>query len=345
MCAERSNNSQESRCSITDDWTYKNMKVVFMENKFLRIGILVGRGSDIFEFKYKPLDLDPLLRLAKGIINPLEDSNQFPNESGRFEDYYYGGWQEIVPNSPVFNYRGAMLGQHGEVSLKPWRHTVLKDSSDEVVIKVWTEVLRLPLLIEKTLTIKKDEACLYISEKLTNKGQTSLDIMWGHHIAFGLPFLNKGGTIKTNAKTFSAEKSIASPRRFKPDTEFQWPYGQNVNGEKDDAQLIPDCKAAPYSELCYLKGFDKKAFYIIKNQEGTLSFKVGWDGDLFESLWLWQERYAIQDYPWWGNCYAVALEPWTSDWTDNPENAIRNGEWLKIKAGEVLTTNVSAEIN
>jgi hypothetical protein len=66
----------KAQCSITDDWTYKDMRVVFLENAFLRVGILVDRGSDIFEFRYKPLDVDPLLRLPKGILNPAQDFSQ-----------------------------------------------------------------------------------------------------------------------------------------------------------------------------------------------------------------------------------------------------------------------------
>lgn len=126
-------------CTISDDWTYKGMRVVYMENAFLRIGILVDRGSDIFEFTYKPLGIDPLLRLPKGIKNPACEFSQMRFTSNQFEDYYYGGWQEILPNSPSFNYRGAVLGQHGEVALIPWNYAIINNSTEEVSLKVWTE--------------------------------------------------------------------------------------------------------------------------------------------------------------------------------------------------------------
>ena len=58
----------EPCCKISDDWAYKGMKVIFLENECLRIGILAGRGSDIFEFKYKPFDLDFLLRLPSKLF-------------------------------------------------------------------------------------------------------------------------------------------------------------------------------------------------------------------------------------------------------------------------------------
>jgi galactose mutarotase-like enzyme len=337
--------TRNDECSITDDWTYKGLRTIFMENAWLRIGILVDRGSDIFEFRYKPLDVDPLLRLPKGIINPSTHFTQMRNTSNQFEDYYYGGWQEILPNSPGFNYRGAVLGQHGEVSLTPWKHAIVKDSGDEVAVKVWTEPLRLPLRIEKTLSLTKNDAKLTITENLINLGKTHLDIMWGHHIAFGLPFLNDGARIETNATTFSAEPSMPPNRRFKPDKEFAWPHGENIEGVADDARVIPNVEAKPYSDLCYLKGYTENAFYSLTSKTYGIDFNLGWDGALFKYLWLWQERHATKDFPWWGQCYTVALEPWTSPWTSNPQQAIENSDWLRIGAGEKIATKVTASIS
>lgn len=332
----------ENICTICDDWTFKGMKVVFLENHFLRIGVLVDRGSDIFEFTYKPHNLDPLLRLPKGIRNPQTENNHVPNLNGKFEEYYYGGWQETLPNSPTFNYKGAFLGQHGEVSLVPWKYSIIKNSSEEVQLKVWVRLLKLPLILEKTFTLKKDQARLFISERLTNEGGCDLDIMWGQHIAFGLPFLKEGAIIETNALKFKADPDIPEPRLFAPHKEFTWPDGENAQGISNNAGEIPDVEAAPYSELCYLEGYPKEAFYTIRNPDRKLAFELRWNGELFKCLWLWQERYATQGFPWWGKCYTVALEPWSSAGTNDPNRAIAQGEWLKIKAGEVISTALSA---
>jgi hypothetical protein len=317
-------------CSVSDDWTYKGMKVIFLENDYLRIGILADRGSDIFEFKYKSLDHDFLLRLPKGIKNPSHDFSQMRNTPNQLEDYYYWGGQEILPNSPMLNYRGAILGLHGEVSLIPWKYAILKDSEEEVVVKFWTRPLRMPLLIEKVISLSSNESKLMITEKLTNEGNTHLDIMWGHHIAFGLPFLKNGVSIETNAKTIEADSSISNPRRFRAGKAFNWPMAENIYGDEVDASKIPASDKEPYRDLCYLKGYDTKAYYAIKNEKGNIGFRLDWNGDLFKCLWLWQERFATLDFPWWGKCYTVALEPWTSCYTQKPEEAIEKGEWLHL---------------
>jgi Domain of unknown function (DUF4432) len=320
------------------------MRVVFLENALLRIGILVDRGSDIFEFHYKPMDLDPLLRLPKGIVNPVTNFSQMRDTQNQFEDYYYGGWQEILPNSQPFRYRNASLGQHGEVSLISWKYAILKDTQDEVALKVWTRPLRMPLLIEKTLSLKKGEAVLRISEQLQNEGNTHLDIMWGHHIAFGLPFLEEGATIETNAKSFVAEAAMPAPRRFISEQKFDWPIGFDAQGNRVDAHEIPPVNAGQYSELCCLDGYTQKSHYTINSKKYKVGFNLEWDGDLFRYLWLWEERYATKDFPWWGQCYTVALEPWTSPWTNESERAIGEGHWLRIAEGETIKTSLMASI-
>lgn len=335
-------NSKINSCTITDDWTYKGMKTVFLENNLLRVGILVDRGSDIFEFRYKPLDLDPLLRLPSGIRNPSNGLGPISNPESRFEEFYYGGWQEVLPNSPVFNYRGAVLGKHGEVSLVSWNYRILKDNPDEVQLKVWIDLVKMPLRLEKIFSLKKDEARVYISERLTNRGNITLDIMWGHHIAFGLPFLAEGAEIDTNAKIFTADTEMLEPKRFTPGKEYPWPNGKNIKGEPDDASCIPDVNSEKYSDLCYLEGFPEKAFYTIKSKGKDIAFNLNWSEWLFKCLWLWQERKATQGFPWWGGCYTVALEPWTSAGTSDPEKAIAKSEWLKIAAGESITTELDA---
>jgi hypothetical protein len=329
-------------CTISDEWTLNNMQVILLENDFLRIGVLAGRGSDIFEFRYKPMDLDFMLRLKKGILNTSEIFSQQRGTDNQFEDYYYGGWQEILPNSPAFNYRGAALGQHGEVSLIPWKHAILENTPQKVSVKLWTRPLRVPVLIEKTLTLFHDKACLFLDEKLSNESATPLDIAWGQHIAFGLPFLNDGARINTNAGKFFAEPLMPPNRRFQPGVETEFPKALNINGKEDDARTVPPASAPAYSDLAYLSGFDERAFYSLKNEAKNIGFALTWDARIFKHLWYWSERYGTQDAPWWGSTYALALEPWSMRWRPDPEKAIENGEWLNLDAHSCISTQLTA---
>lgn len=329
-------------CSLSYG-TINKMQAVYLENSHVRIGILPDRGSDIFEFYYKPKNLDFLLRLSKGIQNPNQVFSQIRSNENQFEDYYYGGWQVCLPNSPAFNYRGAELGQHGEVSLIPWNIVDQKDCEDEVSLTVSVQPLRIPILVTRTFKLQKDSAKLQIEESVKNISKTHLDIMWGQHIAFGLPFLEEGVSISTNANQMITEPSMPEEScLFRRGEKFKWPMAESINGEMIRADRISAFGTDKYSDLCYLTGMGNKAFYSIKNEAQNVGMTVHWDGDLFKELWLWQERLATQDAPWWGDCYTVALEPWTSRWTNQPNKAIENGEWLKLEAGQEISTEIAA---
>jgi len=326
------------KCSINDKWTYNNMKVVFMENEFLKIGILAGRGSDIFQFIYKPVGMDLMLKLDKDILNPTEVFSQDRSTANQFEDYYYGGWQEILPNSPPMDYRGARLGQHGEVSLIPWDYAIVKNTPAEVSLKLWTRPLRFPILIEKTLTLRQGSKSLQIDETLANESETELHLMWGHHIAFGLPFLGEGAHIETSATKFRAEQAMPDHRIFKPDIEQVWPMVETLDNQVADASKILKEKQGVFSDLAYLDDFKEKAFYKITSD--IMSFSIEWDKQIFKSLWYWQERYATQNAPWWGKTYAVALEPWTNNWTEQPTRETMDKDWLKLQPRQRLQTSL-----
>ena len=49
-------------CRISDDYTCKGLRTLFMENEKLRVSFLLDKGTDIFEFLHKPQGIDFMLR-------------------------------------------------------------------------------------------------------------------------------------------------------------------------------------------------------------------------------------------------------------------------------------------
>ncbi len=332
----------KNRCFITDKWQYNGMQVVWLENDLIKVGVLMGRGADIFEFRYKPADLNLLLRLPGEIKNPQRTFAQRRDTPNQMEDYYYGGWQETLPNSTSFNYRGSLFGQHGEVWAIPWEYSIIKNDPEEVSLKCWTRPMRTPLRVEKILSIKNNSPHLEITSSVMNESKTHFDLIWGQHIAFGLPFLKEGGYVDINAKKMETESEMPEHRRFKGGITTEWPDAVSISGEEDDARFIPPENEQPYSDLAYLSGFGETGRYTIMNKEKTIGFGLEWDASLYEYVWFWQERYATTDSPWWGNTYAIALEPWTSKSSSDPEEAIQKGEWVRLDPGETKTTSLKA---
>ncbi|MFY0628474.1 MAG: DUF4432 family protein [Reichenbachiella sp.] len=335
------NENNKRDCTITNHQKVNGMDVVWLENEYLKVGVLIGRGADIFEFNYKPADLNYLLRIPGEIRNPSLDFAQKRDTNSQMEDYYYGGWQDCLPNSAPFVYRGASYGQHGEVWGVPWHFEIEENTKDSIAIKCWVRPMRTPLLIEKILTLKSGSKELNVDSKITNEGNTYFDFIWGQHIAFGLSFLEEGAEIKTNANSMMSEPAMPDKRRFKPDIESTWPEGIGLDGVKIDASKIQKSGQNPYSELTYLSGFTEGKYSIL-NPTTKLGFGLTWDASLFKYLWMWEERNGTQDAPWWGRVYTVALEPWTAKWTSKPEEGIKNGDWERLEASESIHTTIKA---
>ncbi|HEY4387412.1 MAG TPA: hypothetical protein VGN34_23400, partial [Ktedonobacteraceae bacterium] len=107
-------------CRIVE-FTIEGMQALTLENRSIRVSILVEKGADIYEFLYKPRDVDPLWRSPTGIVHPARGVASIPSREGAFMDSYEGGWQELFPTlGPPAVHHGAELGTHGEVALLPW---------------------------------------------------------------------------------------------------------------------------------------------------------------------------------------------------------------------------------
>ena len=155
--------------------------------------IIADKGADIYEFLYKPRDVDFMWRSWVG----LRDRSHFVPTSARAEagahmDYYEGGWQELFPNCGNLSlHQEAEIGQHGEVLLLPWRYTITKDEPDEIEVRFEVRTVRTPFHLVKTVSLRRNEAVLRIHERVTNESGQSVSFTWGHHPALGWPFIDE----------------------------------------------------------------------------------------------------------------------------------------------------------
>jgi len=182
---------RKTGCRISLDYMYRGMRVAFMENETLRVGILLDKGADIFEFTYKPRDLDFMWQSPIEMRKPFIATSALPE--GAFHDYFYGGWQEVLPSAgwATESYLGTYQGLHGEVSLLPFEAAVVEDTPETVSLRTWVRTYRSPLKLERTMTLKRDRSALFIRERLLNESPCEFAIMWGHHPAVGEPFLDE----------------------------------------------------------------------------------------------------------------------------------------------------------
>jgi len=329
-------------CRISDEYKFRDMRMLIIENELLRISVILDKGTDIYEFLYKPQDIDFMWRAPNPLRNPSAFVPAGSREDGFFQDFYHGGWQEIFPNGGTHcKYKNVELGQHGEVSIIPWACRIEKDSPEEVSAKMWVRTHRTPFYIEKTMTLRKNEAVLRIDEKIINEGEEEMEFMWGHHPAFGRPFLNSdckifcpAGKVEVQAPLFCEQS------RLKPGAVYDsFPVIKDKDGNDYDLSLIPKPEVKT-SEMCYLKDLED-GWYAIADTRRNVGFGMKWDRSVFPYVWLWEVFKGNYGFPWYGRTYNVALEPWTS-YPGGMDNAMKKGTTKKMEAGESIETTLLA---
>lgn len=212
-----------------------------LENEKIRVSIFLDKGSDIYEFLYKPTDTDFMWK-SPIVINVNKNFFLTLNSSkGNFLDMYEGGWQDILPNigNPT-NYLGANFGMHGELYSLVWKYDVINDNPDKVEILLKTRMVRAPLFVTKKLTIKKDVPVLEIEETIINEADEEFMFTWGQHPVFGSPFLSEDCVIDIDLpiKARTSETNLTNNPVIPLNKEFNWPFIEGSDGNTIDISKI-----------------------------------------------------------------------------------------------------------
>lgn len=313
-------------CRVTENLTYHGLRVIVIQNEVIRISILIDKGTDIFEFLYKPKDIDFMWRSPNGFRNLqrlLDTSNFYEG----FMSSYHGGWQEIFPSaSGSSNYKGVETGYHGEVASLKWDYEVIIDTPEVVEVKFITRTMKTPFLLEKRIRLESNKPLVVIEERMGNLGKVPMAYMWGHHPSFGAPFLNEKCRLFLPECEIITQPNEQTVSRFLPSQHFIWPFAVDRNGKKVDLRNIPSINSN-YSDMLYAR-FKKDSWFALVNTDKRVGLGFVWQKEMFPYLWIWQEFGGTTGYPWYGNAYTMALEPFTS-LPGNGENglieAINNG--------------------
>lgn len=325
-------------CRITET-VYRGLRTVTLENELLRVSFLADKGSDIFEFLHKPTDTDFMWRTPQGVRNPATFVPTVPRPEGNFLDYYEGGWQECLPTGGRgTEYARTTFGIHGEACLIPWDYAILEDDPELIRVRFRVRTYRTPLLVEKTAALAARSGALVLSERLVNEGAEPVDLVWGHHPAFGAPFLDEscaidlpGGVVQTAA--------TGDPVRYEIGSGWAWPHVPGLDGEPVDLSRVPPIEARVH-EMAFLTEL-RGSWYAITNRSRQVGFGMVWTADVFRALWLWSVFGGAWGQPWYGRTYNLALEPWTTAHPTLAE-AIGGGTQRTLAPGEALEAEIVA---
>jgi hypothetical protein len=306
-----------------------------LTNDELGVTLLPEKGCDIVEIVDRRTGIDVMLRTPWGFGRPPVASS---SSLERWLEAYSGGWQVLLPNGgDAVTQHGTEWGFHGEAGIVPWQIDVHEPA--EARLATW--LITAPLELERE--IRLHDRSLVVVERVRNAGDEPVEVMWGHHPAFGAPLIEPGAVISTDARTFIAD-SREPGAGLEPGARSLWPHAALAGGGTIDLSVIPPA-AERRAVLGYLGDFEHGT-YTIANARLGLAATLEWPLDLFPNAWFWQELNATPGYPWFRRLYTTAIEPNT---TIPGQGIVRaraaGGAPLALAAGETREARIALTLD
>ncbi|MEO7653965.1 MAG: aldose 1-epimerase [Bryobacteraceae bacterium] len=335
--------SRAHGCRV-NEYLWLGHRLIVLENERLRVSVLASKGADIIELRYKPIDLDVLWHAPQSVLPPGQYIPTVARKGGSFLDHYPGGWQEIFPSAgPECVYKGAELGQHGEVSMLPWDVHIQQDTAQRIEVVFTVETVRTPFRLVRRMILEAKQPVLLLREEVTNLGEESLAFQWGHHPTFGAPFLEEGCVIelpKCSAAIPDGAKGMK--RRFEVGPVREFPLARTVDGTMEAVNVVRP-KSAKTEDIVVFTGLEEGRVSL-RNPRIPLRVTMKWDARRFPYLWTWQVYGGSFGYPYYGRTYTLGIEPFNTPigpldaWSSDPGAA-------RLGPGQTVTTQYEAEIS
>lgn len=314
-----------------------------LANEHLEVVLLPDKGSEIYTLRDRASGVDLLWKSPWGLRPPPVRAATGPDSVAAWMDHYGGGWQELFPNAgDPCTYAGAPLPFHGEASVAPWSWHV-EETDGGPAIRLAFRCARSPFRLEKRISLDPERPILRLWERVTNEGSERMPFMWGHHPAFGAPFLAGGCLIDVPANTFEAAAPQGGTRTWlEPGGVSSWPLGERPDGGVVDLSVVPGPQER-VANLGFIRDL-REGWYALTNPHLELGVALVWPQEVFPYLWLWQELGGSDAYPWYGTNYVMGIEPHTSVPAQGLLPAIERGTARWLGAGEQLEMELLAVV-
>jgi galactose mutarotase-like enzyme len=289
-----------------------DMRAVRLSNPFMRVEVLPDKGADIYSIVHRNTGVDVMWKSPLG-LRPLDAGWSSPDSQAAWLEHYEGGWQELLPHTGApETYKGVELSFHGESSLLPWQYEIVKDAGDEIEVVFSVRLFRSPFALQRRMVMNAASSCVRLIERVTNEAGEPMDFVWGHHPAYGAPFLSEHLRVQTNARVVFTDPAYDSDHcKVVPGELTEWPYAKGKDGSRVDLRGFASQTERNFF-MGYLRDFDGPPWYALLNAHLKLGIGVAWSPDVFKHLWFWQEQRASTGFPFYGRTYTIALEPHTS---------------------------------
>jgi hypothetical protein len=315
-------------------------RAVHLRNAEMEVTLLPDKGSEIYAVRSLRHDVDLLWKSPWGLRHPPVPSCSGAESQSVWLDYYAGGWQELFPNGGnACTVGGVPHTFHGEASIVPWRHEITHGHDGASELQLDVRLARTPFHIEKRVWLDPDRPVLNLWERVTNQGTTPQPFMWGHHPAFGAPFLDGTCRLDIPAATYLANEGQGERSTVTGGARSSWPRAPRPGGGETDLSRIPGLDAG-IATMGYVLDLTE-GWYALSNPGMGLGVALTWPTSVFPCLWLWQELGGSQGYPWHGAVYVMGVEPHSSWPGSGLATAIERGTARTLGPGESIEATLA----
>ncbi len=304
-------------CKITDDWCFRGFKTVILENELIRATVLADFGAKLHEFIYKPSHRDFLYHHPRVECRP-------PVFGANVDNWWTGGLDEAIPTGHPCNYKGEDYPFLGEAWSLPWDYEIQQRDPQEVVVYLRRPLIISPLVVERWISLRQDEALLRFRHKITNVGNAPVEFLWGLHPGFAI---NSDCRIDLPAGEMVVQESVPDDRLGASGTRYHWPFATDNNGNRIDMRAIPSA-AAGTMDFHYATELTEGWLAITdtRRKEGVA---LVFSKEIFPCAWLWLV------YGGWRGIYTAAVEAWTG-YPAKLSEAVASGKYWQLDAGQAL---------
>ncbi len=277
-CSERN-----TGCRFTEI-TLQGMRALVLQNEKLHITVLLDHGADIIEFAYKPTDTDFVWRNPMG-FSSIKKLQMAPVDSEIFADNYLGGFFEIAPSiGGSGRYEGITFGGYCESNQLPWEYAVECDTSECITLRCFVRLNKLPVQLDRRMTLRTGVAALEMKETMTNLGRTAIPYQWGWHPNIGGGFLNEHCVVEMDPGEMRVMRPSA---RFGSYATGYWPM---LTDPDTGAAVNYSEMLAPGTMLDELVDVQiaGEGWAAVRDTEKGLGIALSWEKDAFPYAAVWE---------------------------------------------------------
>jgi hypothetical protein len=288
-----------------------------LENDHVRLTVFPSAGAKILELIHTATGIDLLWQNPRVPLRPT-----YPGPA--FDDVWCGGWDELFPTDPPCTLGENTFQDHGDLWCGPWELAIERDDPEEATVHLARHAVALPCLMEKWITVRRDDPAVGFRHRLTNLGTQRVPFTWSLHVAHRI---SRASRIHLPAEAVGVVPGWTG-RLDEATARVGWPAHDDLDlggvGSPEDG----------LTEWLYALGL-REGWCAVTHPDAGVGLGLAFDASLFETVWLWGV------YGGWRGHYVLLTEPSTSP-PGGLAAAVGGGTAAWLEPGQTLETHVTA---